>query len=74
MKPTVITIPYDMACDIKYLPSKRHRKPHTTRGSHRVCGEVQVVEEKDFPVAFKVNYSPPKGGELLVLPSTPSLA
>lgn len=54
MKPTVITIPYDMACDIKYLPSKRHRKPHTTRGSHRVCGEVQVVEEKDFPVAFKV--------------------
>lgn len=51
---TFITFPYDMACDIKYLPSKRHRKPHTTRGSHRVCGEVPVVEEKDFQVAFKV--------------------
>ena len=51
---TIITFPYDMACDIKYLPTKRHRKPHTIRGSHRVWGEVPVVEEKDFPVAFKV--------------------
>lgn len=51
---TIITFPYDMACDIKYLPTKRHKKPHTIRGSHRVCGEVPVVEEKDFPVAFKV--------------------
>ena len=51
---TVITFPYDMACDIKYLPTKRHKKPHTIRGSHRVCGEVPVIEEKDFPVAFKV--------------------
>lgn len=51
---TVISFPYDMACDIKYLPTKRHKKPHTIRGSHRVMGEVPVVEEKDFPVAFKV--------------------
>ena len=51
---TIITFPYDMACDIKYLPTKRHKKPHTIRGSHRVWGEVPVVEEKDFPAAFNV--------------------
>jgi hypothetical protein len=36
------------------VPTKSHKKPHTIRGSHRVYGEVPVVEEKDFPVAFKV--------------------
>lgn len=51
---TVITFPYDMACDIKYLPTARHKKPHTIRGSHRVCGSIPILEEKDFPLAFIV--------------------